>query len=493
MKMSKIKLLLILFVLLIPLVLINIADYHFWGGDFSQYIFQAQNVCNGVNQGEQLYVFNPNYSELAPPAYPPGFPLLLAPAVCAFNLDYASLLTYMSVFFILNSLVWFVLISKFEKPFISFIVVLLASYLPWMLDFKLNILSDVPFALFFALSIFLFLELKKSKNKIIIVLLLSCCVGFTILIKTMGFTLPIAFIVFGLYAFIIKKEYNLKDLMFIILSAVLSVILYKIGTSVLLKNVEGHFEHFVSFFFQENIVDRFLNNLVYYYNTYRDFLSIEGSLFNFPNALFKDFLVVCTFIGLILTIKNYHNIKITEFILFIFIVVIVLFPYYQGYRYILALTPILLIYMIRGITIIQQKLKIKPFFIFIILLLCYFLPLRVYLVKSAKQISASSKHVESLEAKETFNYIKNNTTINDTIVFIKPRVLSLYTRRYVASNYPYYNTLSEIENDFENLNAKYFVQFKENINNPAQIYLDSILHKRDTVFYNNNFTIYKIN
>ncbi|MCB0538344.1 MAG: hypothetical protein KDE33_12550 [Bacteroidetes bacterium] len=493
MRKSKIRFTTLLFVLLIPLFFINIADYHYWGGDFSQYIFQAQNVCNGINQGEQFYVYNPNYSELAPQAYPPGFPLLLAPAVCYFNTDYSSLFTYMSIFFILNSIVWFILIAKFEKPWISFVVVLLASYLPWMLDFKLNILSDIPFSLFFALSIILFLKLLKSKHKFILSLLLACCVGFTILIKTMGFALSIAFIVYVFYAYFVKKRYQLKDLAFITFSAVLSVVIYKIGTALLLKNVEGHVEHFASFFFEEEILERFLNNLFYYYTTYRHFLSLEGSLFNFPNALFIDFLIICTLLGFILTFKNYKTIKITEFIFGIFVIVVALFPYYQGYRYILALTPIFFIYMIRGISLIQQNIKIKPFFIFIIILLSYLLPLRIYLVKSAKTISASSKYVENIETQETFNYIKNNTTIEDTIIFIKPRVLALYTHRYSASNYPYYNNLEEIKEDVESLHANYIIQSKEIMNYATQLYIDSVLQKKDTTFYNNSFVIYRIN
>ncbi|MCA9750129.1 MAG: hypothetical protein KC414_13550, partial [Romboutsia sp.] len=70
---------------------------------------------------------------------------------------------------------------------------------------------------------------------------------------------------------------------------------------------------------------------------------------------------------------------------------------------------------------------------------------------------------------------------------------SLYTNRYAACNNPGFNDKDIIKKDIESLNAKYLVQDKYNFNYASQIYLDSVLPKKDTTFYNNSFVIYRIN
>ena len=44
----------------IPLLFVNIRSDHDWGGDFAQYLKQAENIANGIPYTQSKYVFNKN-------------------------------------------------------------------------------------------------------------------------------------------------------------------------------------------------------------------------------------------------------------------------------------------------------------------------------------------------------------------------------------------------------------------------------------------------
>ena len=54
------------------------------GSDYAQYVMHASNLVEGRPFEVTGYIYNPAYPSLAPRAYPPGYPVLLAP-VYAFS------------------------------------------------------------------------------------------------------------------------------------------------------------------------------------------------------------------------------------------------------------------------------------------------------------------------------------------------------------------------------------------------------------------------
>src|SRR5215472_14514569 len=65
----------------------SIRQGHGWGDDFAMYIQQAKNFAAGLPFGESGYIYNPHYPQLGPRAYPPLYPLLLAPIYRQFGLS----------------------------------------------------------------------------------------------------------------------------------------------------------------------------------------------------------------------------------------------------------------------------------------------------------------------------------------------------------------------------------------------------------------------
>ena len=64
---------------------------HPWGDDWAQYVLHARNLVTGRPYPDTGYMFNPDFPFAGPPAYAPGAPLVLLPAVALFGIDIAML------------------------------------------------------------------------------------------------------------------------------------------------------------------------------------------------------------------------------------------------------------------------------------------------------------------------------------------------------------------------------------------------------------------
>ena len=75
----------VLIVLVAVFHLTTLRSGHDWGGDFALYILHGQNIVEGDPYAQTPYIYNPYYPELSPRAYPPVYPLMLAPLWAAYG------------------------------------------------------------------------------------------------------------------------------------------------------------------------------------------------------------------------------------------------------------------------------------------------------------------------------------------------------------------------------------------------------------------------
>jgi hypothetical protein len=147
------------------LFFINIKDSHDWGDDFAQYIHQAENITKGISQTETGYIYNKEYPLYSPPSYFMGFPLLLAPVYAIAGNSIIAFSFLISVFLFLCALIFFRFFNCYFNPFSSYLLVLIIVYNPWMMNYKMGIGSDIPFAFFFVfIHIILCCFEKKLQN-----------------------------------------------------------------------------------------------------------------------------------------------------------------------------------------------------------------------------------------------------------------------------------------------------------------------------------------
>lgn len=136
---------------------------HEWGDDFAQYIQQALNLATGRPMLENSYIYNPNFPDLGPRAYPPGFPLLLAPVVKLAGIDLKALKIVGVVCFSLALLAIFRLLFPI-LPFAYCVAVTAAlGFTPFLWNSKDNITSDIPFVFFLYVALLLLQECELRR------------------------------------------------------------------------------------------------------------------------------------------------------------------------------------------------------------------------------------------------------------------------------------------------------------------------------------------
>ena len=131
---------------------------HNWGGDFAQYILHARNILAGKGYSGGIMVDNRVL-------FPPGFPLLLAPGLKLFGMNF-------KIFKVWNVICWYgtaaLLYDQFRKSFGRAIAALCAFFLvvnAYFFSFKQNILSDIPFVFFVWAALAVFSDYEKHKQE----------------------------------------------------------------------------------------------------------------------------------------------------------------------------------------------------------------------------------------------------------------------------------------------------------------------------------------
>src|SRR2546430_1779658 len=121
-----------------------------WGDDFAMYILQARNIASGHWSAPTGYIYNPHLPKVGPRAYPPLFPLMLAPLYRIWGLN----LTPMKVEVVLFFLAALYLVFEFSRRQLPFPhaagIVAVLGLSPYFWEFKESVVSDWPF-LFFAM------------------------------------------------------------------------------------------------------------------------------------------------------------------------------------------------------------------------------------------------------------------------------------------------------------------------------------------------------
>lgn len=180
-----------------------------------------------------------------------------------------------------------------------------------------------------------------------------------------------------------------------------------------------HFEHF-KLFHGSGIKSNF------------SFYSYELSILfgPFVNSWFSWVILVVSYIGMV---RSWRNDRVMVLFLLLLQVLILVWPH-QSMRYLFVQLPFMLYFMMQGLEGIGFSIRIwnhglslaKAFMVF---LLIGFSVDTVRILPSHFFGSQFVEGPETPDSKRMFEYIRNETDVNSSIVFFKPRVMSLYTQR----------------------------------------------------------------
>ncbi len=470
---------LLIVLLAFPLLFINLQHSTDWGGDFAMYINEAMNIVHLQPVAATHYVFNENAPMLGPKAYPVGFPLLLSPVCLIFGNNISIIIIFMALLLILLAIVLYIFFKTFFSKTVSLILVLVIIYNPWTLHFKNDILSDIPFTLFFVLTIILFI--RKAP-----VWLTGLLMGISILIKTAGFVLPAGFSFYFIYLFITQHKQwkiNIKKLLLPVGYALFFVFI--------INKIIFHFPSGISLYAQNFSFNKLehnaLVNISLYINIFQSFFFRNLHDWKFIMLITQSSLFTFTIVGILNSKKN-----VILFILSTYLLMLFFYPYHSaGFRFLLPVMPLLLYYAVNGFKSIHWNFTIKKELLvslFALFLLGQYIPEIITLSNKSVKILSGPQEKTS---QEVFNFIKDHIEKEATILFTKPRVLALYTKRNSTCN-KQSNSTVEISRLFKEKNIEYILTCTELPNQTLNRYL--IENRKNTLLIWNNkkFKVYKV-
>ena len=485
-------LVLLAFMVFLPLLFLNLRNDHDWGDDFAQYLKQAENISLGKPMVETGYIYNPEYSSLGPRAYPPGFPLMIAPIVAKYG-NFVVPYNYLtSILLILTALLAVLLIYKYSGWPAAILLSALIYYNPYVIQLKAEIMADIPFALFFAIFLLSIsrAEVLKKQNWIFAGLI----AGAAITTKTIGLVLPLSLIIYATQRIIIARynKISIKETLPAVkghfYAALLSMGIYFISHIVFMRGAVGG--GYLNIFDFGKTSEAIANNIYVYSEAIRlFFINPDSPLFwiGFPLAsLFFAFFIT----GLVLSFSKIP--ALIDWITVIYIGLLLVYPYHNaGFRFLLPLAPVIMIYSLKTLQLLATSKSIQWITSGVSILI-----LITYLQVMPGYFSSDDKYEDGPYAKhvaDAFAEIASVTSEESRIVFIKPRALARFSGRKAMSHHPLSSSF-EIYNELNPLDPTHYLVYSGLPDPALEHYLKTNQHSTRMIWRDEFFSLYqKIN
>lgn len=477
-----------------PLLVILLAGFfyvatvrsgHEWGDDFSLYIIHAKNIASGQDYRQGGYLHYSPY--LGPDAYPPIFPLLLAPVYLFFGLNLTALKMVVIAGF-LASLLVFLLIVKSELT-VAWQAVLLAavSFNPYIWDQKDRLTSDLVFLVFAYLAIVLVNNVYRPKADAMNwkrALIISSVFYLSYGTRSLGLLLVPCLLLYDM----IRRKKLIPSRFAIGIS----------GTTLILIALQSHFLHSDRGYYDQfatSFHDSLSTWLKYIaHNVVAYVISLTDVWDNGYSRIFRLGLtvVITGLAGLGYLSRLWREITYTEIFVTLYVLVVLIVPMDGGLRYLIPAIPFYIFYAQQGL----YALPINPAsrnaaaaVLGAAILISYFAK---YSQQDLKQLQNGISKVESVEF---FDYIKQRTPASDVFIFTKPRALALFTERK-SSFYPMDLDDKGLWDYFLKIHATHIVVGPKGISPEEQAFLRRFVDKYSASlqleFSNDDFNAYHI-
>lgn len=417
-------------ILLISLVIgtSTLTRGHEWGDDFAAYIMQAQSILNG-NMDEFIahntFTIFESSAQIGPVAYPWGYPLALTPVLLLKGV-HALALKLPGLFFFVGFLIClYLLIETRLTRTESLLFISLFAFNPTLIKYTDQILSDIPFLFTVFLVLYLMTRLKMQRE-VWRHIFLGIAIFAAFFIRTTGIILLTSFLAYQALSFFHEQE---KRKIILQNSAIVvsTFILLWLISSLIFPNGQGaYFRQLMGF----TLEIFFTRNIPGYFYLGAQFLGISAGT---AWILAYYILIVLFLIGAWIQ-RNTDQILIIFFVLFFSAMVI--WPEWQGVRFIFPVMPIFIYLAFRGIkAIINTFPKTYHLAGMMINYVFWFVLAGTFLFTSGSRAYANLKSDRKINgpfdqfSSDMFNYIKTETPPKSVIDFFKPRAMRLFTDR----------------------------------------------------------------
>ncbi|MBW6491407.1 MAG: hypothetical protein K0B15_09475 [Lentimicrobium sp.] len=477
------------FLLFIPLFFTGIRTDHDWGDDFAQYLSQAENIFQGMPMAQTGYIYNPEYPSLGPKAYPPGFPLLIAPIVGKYGYNIIPVNYLISALLILTA-IFSVLLFYRQTGWISAIFLSAVIYYnPYIISLKGEVMADIPFSLLFLVFI-LIIYGSRSISKYLWITA-GVIAGLAITVKSIGVVLPVSLIVFSIQQFFLSRYHKetireaFAKVQHQIMAALIALGISLLFNLLFMRGTSGG--GYLNIYNYSMISEAFATNVYVYSEAVRMFfINPDSPLFwiGFPvGAAILAFFIAGLFLSF------FRKPQILDWITVIYISILLVYPYHNsGFRFLLPISPVILLYSVKTISLLTSLVMVKRLLIVfsMLILLTYIRTIPGYFISEEQTLDGPyAPHVET-----AFAEVKALTDVNARIVFIKPRALARFAGRKSMSHHPL-SKASEIYHEFQYLNPTHFLVYSE-LPDPALVhYLQTNQNEVRLIWRDEFFRLYQ--
>jgi hypothetical protein len=458
---------------------LTIRQGHEWGDDFSLYIHHAKNIAEGRPYADTGYLYNPYWPGYSPRAYPPVFPLLLAPVYALFGLNLGAMKLLVIAFFV-ASLVVIALAFRDALSTLALLALLaLVGFNPFVWDFKDGVNSEWPFIFFVYLAMLAINRAYRSAEPARIpngyVLVAGFAISLAYGTRTLGLLLLACLWLFELLRFRRPTWFGAK-VTALVFAYVAVQRLFVQGESSYFDQLNGDF----SFVVQNIEQYRYAFTMFWY----------KGLPALLRTPLFVLFALLAAF-GYLVRLRR--GITIFELFLPAYGAVIMLWPFYQGNRFLLPIVPLFAFYALYGVQslVLPRLVWLRP----VALVGLLAVTLGAYALQAPRlEYPAITHGVGTPEAADLFAYVRSSTQPDDVVIFQKARALSLYTGRPAAS-YHVTGDDAELWGFIQSVNAAYIVTSREAFFRDREFFNDFVARhgeRLEQVYANGEFTVYQI-
>ena len=430
----------------------TIRSGHDWTGDFALYILHARNLVEGRAYADTGYIYNPNFTFLSPPTYPPGFPMMLAPIYALCGLNLFAMKTVCVVFFGLALLAIFVAL-RHHLPFGGRMALLaLLGFNPYFWQFKNNILADLPF-LFLSyaglgmIDNFTSDRANRSRGASCLcgvatglVLFLACAT------RSVGLVFLGCLVVF----------YALRSRRFDLFVAA------AIGTmslGVIIENVTVHDD---SRYFDQlgvYLTESYsaLSQIAIVIRHWIHGLALLGDNGRAGSLAWVLAILGCTLAGagFVARIRN-RGWTIFEVFTLLYPATIVFWPMAQSFRFLIPVVPLYIGYALLGSQWLGTMIRSQRARVGIGLFLLVVVFGSYVSRYTTLEFSHMREGILNTDSRQLFRYVREQTEPEDVLIFAKPRILALMTQRYSAC----YSVVSDdiyLERFLASINATHLI------------------------------------
>jgi hypothetical protein len=461
--------------------LLTLREGHEWGDDFAMYIRHAQNIAEGRAYADTGYIYNPDFPELSPKAYPPITPLLLAPVYAAFGLSLTPLKTALVLTFVASLLVCWLAFRDVLTTAERVALVALVGLNPYLWAYKDSIASEFPFTMLTYLGLALAQRAYDTPGPVGWRRLLS--IGLVVYLaygaRVIGLILVPSL---WLYERLVARRPGLL--------AWQTTALFAVGATAQGLLAPGGSSYLDQVRISPQVV---WDNAISLTKAFSWFLD-NGRSAPLHLALFAA-VSALALAGLCLRMRR--GVTLYEVFLGFFLIVTVAWPETSwAHRFLIPLVPLYFVYVLEGlrwiVTIAPGPQARRPHGVALasLVVLVGAAYVSQYTVLSFGPITTG---VEQPEAVAVFDYVRESTAPDAVFVFQKPRALALFTNRR-ASGYEVQADDATLWRYFQSIGTDYLIVARDFEDDQRTLapWVARNAEKVEPVYARDGFTVYRV-